>query len=159
MRITAMACAILAGTLGFSSLVVAQGYGGRGDGPREARQERRDDRRDWRQDRREPRREARQDRREWRRDQHRAHTARPYVYQAPRYAPQYNPPRYVTRSYYQRGGYLPYEYRQPRYYVSNWNTYPGLYAPPYGHQWVRVGSDFALMAIATGLIVHLLANG
>jgi Ni/Co efflux regulator RcnB len=78
-------------------------------------------------------------------------------------------PRHAQRAYrpyagprshgYHRGSYLPREYRQQRYYVNNWNAYPGLYAPPAGHQWVQVGSDFALMAITTGLIVSLLANG
>jgi Ni/Co efflux regulator RcnB len=69
------------------------------------------------------------------------------------YAPGYyanNTPRFY------RGGYLPHSYRQPTYFVANWNAYPSLYAPPYGHQWVQVGNDFLLVAVTTGLIAHML---
>lgn len=67
---------------------------------------------------------------------------------APRYY-SYNHPRFY------RGGLLPYEYRQPAYYVD-WRSYPGLYAPPYGYQWVDVGGDLLLVALATGLIANAL---
>lgn len=69
------------------------------------------------------------------------------------YAPGYyasNAPRF------HRGGYLPHNYRHSSYYVTNWNAYPALYAPPYGHQWVHVGNEFLLVAVTTGLIAHLL---
>lgn len=59
--------------------------------------------------------------------------------------------------YFRRGGYLPYEYRRPDYYVD-WRSYPGLYAPPYGYQWVQVGNDFLLVALASGLIANLLTQ-
>lgn len=56
-----------------------------------------------------------------------------------------------------RGGYLPYSYRQPSYHV-NWRAYPSrLYAPPYGYQWVHVGDEFLLIALASGLIATTLA--
>jgi Ni/Co efflux regulator RcnB len=76
-----------------------------------------------------------------------------------------NRDRYVRPSYPQysynhphfyRGGYLPYEYRQPGYYINDWSAYPGLYAPPYGYQWMQVGDDFLLVALASGLIANLL---
>lgn len=146
----------------------------------------REDRRDWRRDRREwreDRREWREERR-WRQAQRerweKRHAQRERweerhaerrrweerrawregwqagYHQAPRYVVP--PPRYhapVPR--FHRGGYLPYEYRQRGHYVD-WHAYPGLYAPPAGHQWVNVGGDFLLVALATGLIVNLLMH-
>ncbi len=62
--------------------------------------------------------------------------------------------------HYRRGEVLPWQYRQRPYYVSDWRAYPGLYAPPYGYQWVQDdGGDFILVALATGLIANLLING
>jgi Ni/Co efflux regulator RcnB len=69
---------------------------------------------------------------------------------APRY---YGYNNYGPRFY--RGGYVPHSYLQPRYYVNNWRAYPALYAPPVGYQWVQVGDDFLLVALATGLIANL----
>lgn len=80
--------------------------------------------------------------------------------EVPRYQQHYYRPYAGARhNGYHRGSYLPREYRQQRYYVNNWNAYPGLYAPPRGHQWVQLGSDFALMAVTSGLIVNLLSAG
>ncbi|QYF92140.1 RcnB family protein [Massilia sp. PAMC28688] len=42
--------------------------------------------------------------------------------------------------------------------VSDWRRHRGLYAPHRGHQWVQVGGDYALVAIATGLIAYVLTN-
>ena len=80
-----------------------------------------------------------------------------YVYNQPRYA--YNQPQYYghTQRYY-RGGYLPRQYLSGGYYVNNWQAYPGLYAPPYGYQWVDTGGEFVLAALATGLIANLLVH-
>ena len=165
MNKSAIACAILAGTLGFSTLASAQDWrGSRHDG---------DQRTEQRQDR--------QDHRSWNRGGSYQQPAP--VYNQPRYnnysysysQPRavYNQPRYVynqpsytysapqyyghTQRYY-RGGYLPRQYLAGNYYVNNWQAYPGLYAPPYGYQWVDTGGDFVLAAIATGLIVNLLAH-
>lgn len=171
MKAQAILCAALAGTFGFSSLAVAQDGGRRGD--RQDRLEQRQERREARQERLQERRELRAERRDDRRDRqvqrvdrawdrgYHAGVQQPrYVYQQPRYT--YSQPSYVYSqpSYprYYRGGYLPYEYRNSGYYVNNWNAYPGLYAPPYGHQWVQVGSDFLLVALATGLIANLLTH-
>ncbi|MDB5858293.1 MAG: hypothetical protein JWQ76_1982 [Ramlibacter sp.] len=80
-----------------------------------------------------------------------------YGYDQPQYS--YNQPRYYNQApRYQRGGYLPRQYLSSNYYVNNWQAYPGLYAPPYGYQWVDTGGDFVLAALATGLIVNLLAH-
>ena len=58
---------------------------------------------------------------------------------------------------FQRGRYIPVEYRNHQYVVVNPYQHR-LYAPPRGQQWVQVGSDYVLVAIATGLIVNLILN-
>ena len=59
---------------------------------------------------------------------------------------------------YARGGYLPYQYRDQRYWVD-WRS-RSLAQPPYGYQWVQTDEgDYVLMALATGLIASLLVNG
>jgi Ni/Co efflux regulator RcnB len=58
---------------------------------------------------------------------------------------------------FRRGGYIPREYRSHQYVVSTYRTYR-LSPPPRGHQWVQVGSDFVLIAIATGLIANIVLN-
>jgi len=156
MKKTAIVCAVLAGTLGFSTLASAQDWRGRHDGEgrteqRHDRQDRRGDDRNWRQER--------HDGRNWNnnngyRQVQPAYNQPRYVYNQPRYV--YNQPQYSHR--WQRGGYLPRQYLSGNYYVNNWQAYPGLYAPPYGYQWVDTGGDFVLAAIATGLIVNLLAR-
>jgi Ni/Co efflux regulator RcnB len=56
-----------------------------------------------------------------------------------------------------RGERLSHDYG--RYYVVNdWHRHNRLYAPQRGYQWVQVGSDYALVAIATGIIAHVLLN-
>lgn len=56
-----------------------------------------------------------------------------------------------------RGGYVPREYRAPDYVVSDWRA-RHLQAPPRGYQWVGVGGEFALAAIATGLIAQIVLS-
>ena len=56
-----------------------------------------------------------------------------------------------------RGGYVPYQYRSNQYVVSDWRGHR-LHAPPRGYHWVQVGSDYVLVAIATGIIAQLLIN-
>lgn len=53
-----------------------------------------------------------------------------------------------------RGGYIPHEYRGRQYVVNDWRA-RHLNAPPPGQQWIQAGSDYALIAIATGLIAQL----
>ena len=78
-----------------------------------------------------------------------------------RYAPPprayYPPPRYGYAPPYawRRGAYLP-----PAYggvYISNYGAY-GLRAPPRGYRWHRVGNDYLLTAIATGLIFDIVTR-
>ncbi|HVZ46687.1 MAG TPA: RcnB family protein [Ramlibacter sp.] len=78
-----------------------------------------------------------------------------YVYRDTPHYVYRNAPRYAYGPSWRVGGY----YSGPRYIVNNWGAYPGLYAPPYGYQWVRTDTgDFLLVAIATGLIANLLAH-
>lgn len=53
-----------------------------------------------------------------------------------------------------RGRHIPAEYRSRQYYVNDWRGHR-LSAPPRGHQWVQVGTDYALIALATGLILNI----
>ena len=56
-----------------------------------------------------------------------------------------------------RGGHLPPQYRSKQYVVNDWRGHH-LSAPPRGYNWVQVGNDYVLAAIATGLIAQLLLN-
>ena len=156
----------------------AQGYERREDRreQREDRQEFREDLRDARRDgyvsdreRRElnqDRREIRQGQRELRFDRHREDTWRNRAewrsYRGARagywYAPGYGY-RPVDRRYahgWRRGGYVPVAYRN--YYVQD-PYYYGLPAAPRGQRWVYADGNFVLMAMATGLIANVIANG
>jgi len=56
-----------------------------------------------------------------------------------------------------RGGYVPREFHNHRYVVTDYRRYR-LSPPPRGHEWVQVGPDFVLTAIATGLIAHIVLS-
>ena len=56
-----------------------------------------------------------------------------------------------------RGGYLPVQYRHYNYVVNDWRGHR-LSAPPRGYHWVQTGSDYVLVAIATGVILQLLLS-
>ena len=58
---------------------------------------------------------------------------------------------------YYRGGRIPTEYRNRQHVVNNWRDHR-LDAPPRGQQWVQVGSDYVLIAIATGIIAQLVLS-
>lgn len=142
---TLVVYALAAASLGVSSLSFAQG--GRFEPAHMQRvDDRRDDRREYRQDRREDRRDFRQERREDRRDYRQSRNDRHYHYYYNARGPEFR-----------RGGYIPYEYRNRQYVVVNPQQYR-LAPPPRGHHWVQVGSDYVLVAIATGLIAHLILN-
>ena len=88
---------------------------------------------------------------------------RPPMARPPAYRPQ--PPRFShdgrgagpDRNWY-RGGRLPPMYRSPHYVVNDWRVHH-LTPPPRGYQWVQYGTDYLLIAIATGVIAQLiLAN-
>jgi Ni/Co efflux regulator RcnB len=56
-----------------------------------------------------------------------------------------------------RGGRVPSEYRGRNYVVNDYRAYH-LSAPPRGYQWVGVGGDYVLAAIATGLIAQIIVG-
>jgi Ni/Co efflux regulator RcnB len=68
-------------------------------------------------------------------------------------------PRGVGPGYaYYPGARLPPPYRTRQYVVDDWRGHR-LSAPPRGYHWVQVGADYALVAVATGVILQmLLAN-
>lgn len=155
MKSTAIVCAIAAASLGFSSLSFAQANDWRGPraepqvqqqaprqaGPRdqpryEGRMDHREDRRADRQD------ERRADHRFDHRDERR--NDRLYYYNAR--SPEFR-----------RGAHIPREFRNRQYVVNDYRAYH-LSPPPRGHQWVQVGADYVLIAIATGLIAHIVLN-
>jgi Ni/Co efflux regulator RcnB len=134
MKSKAIVCAIAAASMGFASLSFAQGYDGRaprGDAPRYQQQHG-------------PvyapahgyNHGARGfDRRDVRNDRHFDGHGRQFY----------------------RGARVPNEYRGRQYVVNDWRG-RHLNAPPRGQQWVQVGTDYALIAIATGVIAQLVLN-
>lgn len=58
---------------------------------------------------------------------------------------------------FRRGGYIPREYRNPTYYITDYRPYR-LSPPPRNHQWVQVGADYVLIALATGIIANIVLN-
>ena len=53
-----------------------------------------------------------------------------------------------------RGDRVPREFRGRNYVVNDWRG-QRLQAPPRGYQWVGVGGDFVLTAVATGIIAQI----
>jgi len=59
---------------------------------------------------------------------------------------------------YYPGVRLPQPYRTRQYVVEDWRGHR-LSAPPRGYHWVQIGADYALVAVATGIILQMmLAN-
>ena len=138
MKSTTIICAIAAASLGFSALALAQGddrHGAR-EGHRVEHQDRRDERRDERRDHR--RDDRRFDEREARQNDRNQH----YNARSPEF---------------RRGGHIPREFHNRQYVVTDYRTHR-LNPPPRGHQWVQVGADYVLIAIATGLIAQIILS-
>jgi Ni/Co efflux regulator RcnB len=53
-----------------------------------------------------------------------------------------------------RGERLSGEYRSRHYVVDDWRGHR-LSPPPRGYHWVQIGSDYALVAIPTGIIAQI----
>lgn len=143
MKSTAIVSAILCASLGFSTLSFGQDYerhGPRQDQRQDQRQEQRQDERHYRQDERHDQRHDR--------DQRFEHSERRYGHEA-----YYN----ARGPAFRRGGYIPREYRNNYYTVADYRSHR-LSPPPRGHQWVQVGSDYVLIAIATGLIAGMVLS-
>jgi len=56
-----------------------------------------------------------------------------------------------------RGDRVPGEYRGRNYVVNDYRAYH-LNAPPRGYQWMGVGGDYVLAAIATGIIAQIIVG-
>lgn len=54
-----------------------------------------------------------------------------------------------------RGDRMPAYYRSHYYVVNDWRNHR-LQAPPRGYNWVQSGADYALVAIATGVIAQII---
>ncbi|MGB3071735.1 MAG: RcnB family protein [Ottowia sp.] len=80
--------------------------------------------------------------------------SRPQVRPAPRGPQVVVYPEYRR---FNRGDRLPPQYRQPQYVVNDWRGH-GLRQPPRGYHWVQNGSDYVLVAIATGVISAVVIN-
>jgi len=125
---------------------------------RDDRGDRRDDRRDWRADRRDDsrydRRDSRYDRRDERfrggdrRDGWRGDDRRAGDWRGRGAGPSHD---------WYRGSRLPPQYRSRQYVVDDWRAHR-LSAPPRGYYWVQAGSDYVLVAIATGVIASILLS-
>ena len=128
MKSVAVTCAIVCATLGFSTLTLAQG------------QYRRDSNPEWSQPHQRPdtRPENRFDQRHERlNDRHGYYSAR---------GPDFR-----------QGGYIPRALRDRQYVVTNYRLHQ-LSPPRRGYQWVQVGSDYVMFAIATGVIASIVLN-
>jgi Ni/Co efflux regulator RcnB len=71
---------------------------------------------------------------------------------------QFDRPGYPSpHSEWRRGGRVPSEYRGRSYVVDDWRGHH-LQQPQRGYQWVGVGGDYVLAAIATGLIAQIIVG-
>ena len=108
--------------------------------------DRRDDRRDW-DDRR---------RRDWDDRRHNGYYYQNRWHYGPPPQAYYGQPGYRPGYIaWRRGAYLPPSYRG--YVVNDYYRYH-LRPPPHGYYWYRVGNEYLLAAIATGLIFDVIAN-
>lgn len=81
--------------------------------------------------------------------------ADPRYYRDPHFRPQAGMP--VPHREWRRGVVVQPVYRSDRYWVTDWRA-RHLYAPPRDHRWLYVNGDYVLVAIATGVIVNILAG-
>jgi Ni/Co efflux regulator RcnB len=130
MKFRTIVCVASAASLGFGSLAFAQE--GRHDGH---------DRGDRHEARHDDHRGDQRDQRDWR--EHDRGQAYSYGARGPEW---------------RRGGRVPSEYRNHQYVVRDWRGHH-LHAPPRGYQWVQVGGDYVLVAVASGIIAQLILNG
>lgn len=141
-----LTASLLAVVLGVSSLGTAQARDGRDDRDRrgDRHEQRHDDRHDHRHDQRH----------DDRRSVHINVGVRPVIDH--RHDVRHDHRRgWGYDRHFQRGHRLPAAYRGHSYVVNDWRG-RHLQAPPRGHQWVQVGHDQMLVAIATGVIAQLI---
>lgn len=151
MKSKTLICALVLASFSFSNLALAKDdndrHGDRGRGQEHSRGEkhgpRHADKRDHRDDRGHNHRADRRDDRSFERAQERRNDRQDY----------YN----ARGPEFRRGGHIPREYRNRQYVVTDYRAYR-LSPPPRGQQWVQVGSDYVLIAIATGVIASIILN-
>jgi Ni/Co efflux regulator RcnB len=159
MKTTAIVFAVAA-SLGFGSLALAQGNDRRGPNDEPPIAQRHDNRVEKRVENRVERRvDQRIDQRADRRFDQR-HDQRPeqrYDQRFDQREERWNDRRtyYNARGpEFRRGGYIPREYRNPTYFITDYRPYH-LPPPPRNHRWVQVGADYVLIAITTGIIASI----
>lgn len=150
MKARSITCLALASTLAFGSVAMAQQ--GR-DWNQQQQRGQNDNRRDNNDRQDHGRRDNQNDRRDNDRRDNDRRDNRGYERQNDRGVQQYG----ARGPEWRRGGHVPNEYRNRQYVVNDWRGHH-LNAPPRGHQWVQVGGDYVLVAIATGVIAQLLLN-
>lgn len=165
MKSRVIVCALAAASLGLSSLSFAQGYdrGSRGEHDRQGWQQRGEAQHDgsrggWQ--RGDSERWQRGDRRHGddRGDRRAPVVQRGYDTDYRSYGRHDASGWNARGGQWHRGGRIPLQYRSRQYVVTDWHQ-QRLYAPPSGYEWVQVGgSDYVLVAIATGIIAQLLLN-
>ena len=74
-----------------------------------------------------------------------------------RYESRRDDTRYNQVRRYKRGERIERVYLNDRYYVSDWRA-RRLEAPPSGYQWVNRDGQYLLVALATGIIAHVILN-
>lgn len=89
------------------------------------------------------------------RDQARPPHADPHAYRNPGYRPQAGMP--VPHREWRSGVVVEPRFRGDRYWVTDWHA-RHLYAPPRDHRWLYINGDYVLIAVATGVIVNILAG-
>ncbi|WP_213957750.1 MULTISPECIES: RcnB family protein [unclassified Variovorax] len=140
MTIRSKTIAVIAATLAFSSVGSAFAQD-RNHGPDR-------DGRDGRYEQRDPRQDGRHDNNgQWSNDRN--------DYRDGRHADRRAYPQ--PHAEWKRGGRVPNEYRGGNYVVNDYRAYH-LNSPPRGYQWVGVGGDYVLAAIATGLIAQIIVG-
>jgi Ni/Co efflux regulator RcnB len=147
----AAAAVCLSSTAAFAQSTDYRSGGQRGD--RYDRQDNRDS--DSRYDRSNRRSYTREDRRDYRRDD--GYSRNQYSSRSNNiYHDGYRGQR-QQRHQMRRGERMSQYYRGDYYVVNDWRTHR-LHAPHHGYHWVQSGSDFAMVAIATGIIASVLSH-
>ncbi|GAB3628687.1 RcnB family protein [Pandoraea terrae] len=82
------------------------------------------------------------------------HGGRPPIHGRPPPRPPFPAPPPWAHKPWRRGDRIPYDYRGRNYVIENWRPY-GLPPPPYGYQWVGVGSDYLLISVRSGIIAQI----
>ncbi|MFS0826661.1 RcnB family protein [Pseudomonas phoenicis] len=85
------------------------------------------------------------------RNDHGGHPA----YRDANFRPQAGMP--VPHQQWQRGRIVEPQYRDDRYWVTDWRARQ-LSAPPPDHRWLHINGDYVLVAIATGVITSILTG-